>query len=95
MLIGRSDPAKGIHPDINLGLVDTSNSVSRIHAEITQATGGFYIEDKGSMNGTFINGQKLSPGKPAPLRSGDECRFGELTFRFTGKKFKQVEKKVS
>lgn len=90
MLVGRSHPIKGIHPDIDLGPVDINSSVSRLHAEITERTGGLYIEDKGSMNGTFVNGQKLKPGSPRLLRPGDKCRFGELTFRFTGKKFKQV-----
>lgn len=90
MLIGRRDTRKAIQPDIDLSPVDVGTHVSRIHAEIKRATGGFYIEDRGSMNGTFVNGQRLSPGQPVRLRPDDICKFGNLKFRFTGDRIKQL-----
>jgi pSer/pThr/pTyr-binding forkhead associated (FHA) protein len=37
----------------------------------------------GVHNGTFLNGKRLEPGVPVPLRDGDELRFGlvEMVFR--------------
>ncbi len=45
----------GRHADNDIQLLSTS--VSRHHAEITQEEGVFYIVDKGSKSGTFVNGQ--------------------------------------
>ena len=43
----------------------------------------FFIEDLGSANGTFINGQlRLTPKKPHVLVSGDEVKLGETTLKF-------------
>jgi pSer/pThr/pTyr-binding forkhead associated (FHA) protein len=90
MLIGRRNTHKNIHPDIDLSPLDVGCHVYGAHAEIKQATGGFYLEDKGSMNGTFVNGNRLKPQQPAPLRPFDICQFGYLKFYFTGRKLKQV-----
>jgi serine phosphatase RsbU (regulator of sigma subunit) len=55
--------------------------VSRFHAVIEFAGGQYSIEDKGSLNGTLLNGKRVS-GR-APLRSGDRLVIGgvELTFQ--------------
>lgn len=90
MLIGRRDPHKDINPDIDLSSIDTTNSMSRIHAEIKQATGGFYIEDKGSMNGTFVNGRKLKPGQRIALKPSDRCKLSDVEFCFTGQNIIRV-----
>jgi serine phosphatase RsbU (regulator of sigma subunit) len=54
--------------------------VSRFHAVVESAGGQYFIEDKGSRNGTLLNGKRLI-GR-APLRSGDRLIIGgvELTF---------------
>jgi pSer/pThr/pTyr-binding forkhead associated (FHA) protein len=43
---------------------------SRHHARITQTQDGYVLEDLGSKNGTFLNGQSLTV--PAVLKDGDE-----------------------
>jgi serine phosphatase RsbU (regulator of sigma subunit) len=65
--------------DINDIFADQTG-VSRIHALIEWAGGQYAIEDKGSRNGTLLNGKRLN-GR-APLRSGDRLAIGgvELTF---------------
>jgi pSer/pThr/pTyr-binding forkhead associated (FHA) protein len=90
MLIGRSDKYKDIRPDIDLSPIDTNNSVSRIHAEIERVTDGLSITDKGSMNGTFVNGQWLREGESATLKVNDSVRFGRVKLMFTGTKLKQI-----
>jgi pSer/pThr/pTyr-binding forkhead associated (FHA) protein len=90
MIIGRSDPHQNHHPHIDLSAVDVKNTVSRTHAEIYPGTGGLLIQDKGSLNGTKLNGKRLRPNEPQPLRPLDQCEFGELEFRFVDEKLKQL-----
>jgi predicted component of type VI protein secretion system len=49
--------------------------ISRKHARLTFQGGKYVIEDLGSTNGTFVNGQRLSG--PFVLKSGDVVSFGE------------------
>lgn len=50
--------------------------VSRHHARITRQGQQYHIEDLGSLNGTFINGERLKPNLPQLLSSGSEIRLG-------------------
>jgi DNA-binding winged helix-turn-helix (wHTH) protein len=59
------------------GLRLPSTRVSRVHARIRAGEGQVSVEDAGSKNGTWVNGQKR--GGPTVLSEGDEVRFG--TFR--------------
>lgn len=82
-LIGRLDPNRGIHPEVDLSRYDPSARVSRRHARIIVQNNQYLIEDLNSSNGTFINGQfRLAPRQPHPLNSGDEVRLGETRLRF-------------
>ena len=59
--------------------------VSRIHADIRNEAGIFYIEDVGSYNGTYINYRVLPPGNRHRLRRGDRISLGKgdlVTFIF-------------
>lgn len=49
--------------------------VSRKHARLTFQGGKYVIEDLGSTNGTFVNGQRLV--SPVVLKSGDVVSLGE------------------
>ena len=80
--IGRLDPASASFPDIDLtsdgGL---EKGVSRRHAKITRRGSEVFIEDLGSINGTFLNRKKLTPYLPQGLESGDELQLGKLILR--------------
>ena len=52
--------------------------VSRHHSVIRRVGLGFEIEDLGSANGTFLNGQPLNPHMSHVIKNGDELRLGEL-----------------
>lgn len=62
--------------DESVDLPITSPAISRRHAKFTREKDGYVVEDLGSSNGTFVNGQKLS-GRQL-LKSGDEVRLGRL-----------------
>jgi hypothetical protein len=57
-----------------LDMVLVEDMVSRKHAKITWATGKLNIEDLGSTNGTFVNGEKIL--KPSRIKEGDRILIG-------------------
>ncbi len=56
-------------------------SVSSHHAEIVFENGSYRLQDKGSTNGTFLNG---APATDATLKNGDKVRFGSIETVFAG-----------
>ncbi len=59
-----------------------SNMVSRKHAQLLVSEDGVKVEDLGSGNGTFLNGQKIEG--QVKLKNGDRLKFGPILFRFEG-----------
>ncbi len=64
IVVGRSS-------DLDMVLVE--DMVSRKHARINHAARRIWIEDLGSTNGTFVNGEKI---KRARLKEGDRILIG-------------------
>lgn len=54
--------------------------VSGRHGEIGTAPDGWTITDVGSTNGTYLNGQRIDPMRPYPLKKGDRVRIATLDF---------------
>jgi pSer/pThr/pTyr-binding forkhead associated (FHA) protein len=71
----------GRGPENHLTL-DTA-SVSRRHAALVFAEGRWYLEDRGSYNGTFLNGTRVQPGIPLPLRHADRIGIGTEVLLFS------------
>ena len=61
--------------DITNDITINDPEVSRHHLRFTRGAGGFTLEDLGSTNGTFVNGQRLNGAKP--LNNGDLLGLGE------------------
>ncbi len=61
--------------DISNDIVISDVEVSRKHARLLMQAGGFVLEDMGSTNGTFVNGQRLIG--PYVLRGGETVMLGE------------------
>ena len=59
--------------------------VSGTHAAIRYDSGGLYLTDRGSRNGTFLNEAKLGNTAMA-LTPGDHIRVGRTTFKLAGEK---------
>jgi pSer/pThr/pTyr-binding forkhead associated (FHA) protein len=51
-------------------------TVSRHHAHVTEEGDRWFVEDRGSFNGTFLNGSRIQPGSKVPLRHGDRLGLG-------------------
>jgi pSer/pThr/pTyr-binding forkhead associated (FHA) protein len=73
-----SDVVKiGRHPDSDIFLDDIT--VSRRHAEIRRSDTSFGLHDIGSLNGTYVNRERV---EEADLRSGDEIQIGKFKLVF-------------
>lgn len=84
LLLGRLDPRHGIFPHADLTPDRALDlGVSRRHARILQQRGKAYLEDLGSANGTFLNGERLTPYVLYPLPHQAEVQLGRLRLRIT------------
>src|SRR5690606_32931422 len=62
----------GRHPNNSVQLLD--KIVSKEHCIIIQTGAEFILQDLGSLNGTFVNGERVAGERP--LRDGDEIALG-------------------
>jgi pSer/pThr/pTyr-binding forkhead associated (FHA) protein len=59
-------------------------SISRFHAffQVDEKTGVWHVVDAESFNGTWCEGNRLVPGKPAPLADNCQLKFGYVEMKF-------------
>ena len=77
--IGRADPDSGFSPELDLtpfGALE--RGVSRRHATIQWAEGGYVLIDQHSNNGTWLEGARLVAGYAYQLPPRANVRFGDL-----------------
>jgi pSer/pThr/pTyr-binding forkhead associated (FHA) protein len=67
----------GRHPDSEIFLDDIT--VSRRHAEFERSADGYVVRDVGSLNGTYVNRERIDE---VPLSSGDEVQIGKFKLVF-------------
>lgn len=68
----------GRHPDSDIFLDDIT--VSRRHAEFERRGAGYVVRDDGSLNGTYLNRERID--EEAPLANGDEVQIGKFKLVF-------------
>jgi pSer/pThr/pTyr-binding forkhead associated (FHA) protein len=68
----------GRHSACDLFLAE--GAVSRWHCRIIRDTEGYYVEDLGSLNGTFVNGDRIRGRRQ--LDDGDEIQLYGVRMRF-------------
>jgi len=84
-IIGRVlDPNQDTQVDVDLGpLRQSSDRVSRRHAEIVKRGEQFFVRDLGSLNGTFIVGRgRLGRDQLYQLKDGDQMMLGNAILEF-------------
>ncbi len=67
----------GRHPESDIFLDDVT--VSRRHAEFRRGTDGFTVRDVGSLNGTYVDRERIDE---AILHGGDEVQIGKFRLVF-------------
>ena len=75
--LSEEETTVGRSPDCDVFLDDVT--VSRRHALVVRREGGFFIEDRGSLNGTFLNRRRIESGR---LEDGDEVQIGKYKLTF-------------
>lgn len=79
LALGRRDNDSGVGPDVDLGPYEARrHGVSRHHADLFCIDGAVYVEDLGSRNGTYVNGERIAPYVEHRLFDGDWLRLGKL-----------------
>jgi len=73
-------------------LIIPSDSLSRFHAQINHRGDAFFITDRGSLNGVFVNGARIFG--ETPLRDGDIVGFGEIHARFCMEETRPLREKT-
>ena len=68
----------GRHPESDIFLDDVT--VSRRHVEVVRVGDGFAVRDVGSLNGTYLNRERIE--QEAPLANGDEVQIGRFKLVF-------------
>ena len=76
-ILDRDVVAAGRHPDSDIFLDDVT--VSRRHAEVVQTGDGYLVRDVGSLNGTYLNRERIDE---APIHNGDELQIGRFKLVF-------------
>jgi pSer/pThr/pTyr-binding forkhead associated (FHA) protein len=76
-LLDKDVVTAGRHPESDIFLDDVT--VSRRHAEFRRKDGQYYVHDVGSLNGTYVNRQRV---EEAALTSGDELQIGKFKLTF-------------
>lgn len=67
----------GRHPESDIFLDDIT--VSRRHAEFIKDDGSYKVKDVGSLNGTYVNRERI---EEVLLRTGDEVQIGKFKLLF-------------
>ena len=70
LMIGRS-------PDAEIFLDDVT--VSRDHAQLVRRSGEWYLDDSGSLNGTYVNRRRIDSHR---LEDGDELQVGKYKLTY-------------
>lgn len=76
-VLDRTVTSLGRHPESDIFLDDVT--VSRRHAEITRSDRGYEVRDAGSLNGTYVDHERVDV---APLRDLNELQVGRFVLTF-------------
>ena len=76
-LLDDDEVNSGRHPDSDIFLDDVT--VSRKHAEFRREGTAFSVRDVGSLNGTYVNRERV---ESATLSNGDEVQIGKFRLVF-------------
>lgn len=69
------------------GVISFNNAIGRVHCRFVYQNNRYCIIDgngvKASTNGTFVNGKRIPPNEPYPVKGGDIIRLANSAFTIT------------
>ena len=60
--------------------IENNTAVSRVHVVVIKRNGVCYMEDNNSTNGTFVDGERLEPGREILLKANMNIIMGDESF---------------
>jgi pSer/pThr/pTyr-binding forkhead associated (FHA) protein len=78
-LLDRDATTVGRHPDADIFLDDVT--VSRRHAELLRTSEGVVVKDLGSLNGSYVGGERV---EQRTIGTGDEIQIGRFKLLYVG-----------
>lgn len=83
---GRNTIGRFVDRPVDIDLLSQESEVqvwcSRVHAVFTFKHGDVRVDDLNSLNGTWVNGVRITPGHPRVLKPGDVVQIGTVQLRF-------------
>ena len=82
-------PSERSQPEFAVGRAEDNDltiekpTVSRHHLVVSEEGDRWFVEDRGSFNGTFLNGSRIQAGSKMPLRHGDRIGLGAESVVFS------------
>jgi len=70
----------GRSPDCTLALPDTHRFISRVHAEIRQKDGSYFLKVLSKVNPVVVNGDPVGFNQMVELNAGDQVTLGDYSF---------------
>ncbi len=68
-----------IHSDYS---IEKNTAISRVHVIVIRRNGVNYLKDNNSTNGTYVDGERLEPGREVLLKNDMRVKFGDEDFTF-------------
>ena len=83
IIVNKKSFLLGRNSDAVDGVIAGNRRVGRVHCRLDHSEEGYLVTDLDSLNGTFVNEARLSPGVGHPLVSGDELRIADVKYKVT------------
>lgn len=80
VLIDKPEFIIGKNPESVDGVVAFNKAISRVQCKFLYEDSQYYLVDLGSLNGTFLNGARLTANVKAPVKNGDKIRMANSDF---------------
>ena len=62
------------------GVLSMNPAISRRHCMLKRTQGGWFVEDLGSSNGTYVGNVSIEQGNPVRVRNGETVRISDMEF---------------
>lgn len=81
IVLNRDETIVGRKAEIVDAVISFSKMIGRKHCRFVRKKGLFYVMDEGSVNGTFVNNQRVYPGQCQQINKGDIIRLADINFK--------------